>query len=133
MRNVSNRFNFKEKARINESLINVVELLKADFQINNKKFKTVGFFRKSPCHYLMLLNIVQSSIYKKPITFEGILTDIPNKVGSRSKIFQILKDAISEGILSKNKNFADNREQIYYLSDTSTKEINKWLKIFKHI
>ena len=131
MRNLSNRFYFKEKARINESLINVVELLKADFQINNKKFKTVGFFRKSPCHYLMLLNIVEGSINKKLITFEGIFKDIPDKIGSRSKIFQILKDAISEGILSKNKNFADNSEQIYYLSDTSTKEINKWLKIFK--
>ena len=81
----------------------------------------------------MLLNIVQSSIYKKPITFEGILKDVPNKVGSRSKIFQILKDAISEGILSKNKNFADNREQIYYLSEDSTKEVNKWLKIFKQL
>ena len=133
MRNVSNRFNFKEKTRINDSLINVVELLKTDFQVNNKRFKTIGFFRKSPCHYLMLLNIVEGSINKKPITFEGILKDIPDKIGSRSKIFQILKDAISEGILSKNKNFADNREQIYYLSDTSTKEINKWLKIFKHI
>ena len=133
MRNVSNRFNIREKARINDSLINVVELLKTDFQINNKKFKTIGFFRKSPCHYLMLLNIVQSSIYKKPITFEGILKDVPNKVGSRSKIFQILKDAISEGILSKNKNFADNREQIYYLSEDSTKEVNKWLKIFKQL
>ena len=133
MRNVSNRFNFKEKTRINDSLINVVELLKTDFQINNKKFKTIGFFRKSPCHYLMLLNIVQNSIYKKHITFEGILKDVPNKVGSRSKIFQILKDAISEGILSKNKNFADNREQIYYLSEDSTKEVNKWLKIFKQL
>tara|TARA_B100001559_G_C16024176_1_gene404943 strand:+ start:45 stop:446 length:402 start_codon:yes stop_codon:yes gene_type:complete len=133
MRNVSNRFNIREKARINDSLINVVELLKTDFQTNNKKFKTIGFFRKSPCHYLMLLNIVQSSIYKKPITFEGILKDVPNKVGSRSKIFQILKDAISEGILSKNKNFADNREQIYYLSEDSTKEVNKWLKIFKQL
>ena len=133
MSNVSNRFNIKEKVRINDSLINVVELLKADFQENNKKFKTIGFFRKSPCHYLMLLNIVEGSIYKKPVTFEGILKNIPDKMGSRSKIFQILKDAISEGILNKNKNFADNREQIYYLSDTSTKEINKWLKIFKHI
>ena len=54
-------------------------------------------------------------------------------MGSRSKIFQILKDAISEGILSKNKNFADNREQIYYLSEDSTKEVNKWLKIFKQL
>ena len=131
MSNVSNRFNIKEKVRINDSLINVVELLKADFQENNKKFKTIGFFRKSPCHYIMLLNIVESSINKKPITFEGILKDIPDKNGSRSKIFQVLKDAISEGILSKNKNFADNREQIYYLSEVSTREINKWLKIFK--
>ena len=131
MSNVSNRFNIKEKVRINDSLINVVELLKADFQENNKKFKTVGFFRKSPCHYLMLLNIVEGSIYKKPVTFEGILKNIPDKMGSRSKIFQILKDAISEGILNKNKNFADNREQIYYLSENSTKELNKWLKIFK--
>ena len=131
MRNVSNRFNIKEKARINDSLIKVVELLKTDFQINNKKYKTVGFFRKSPCHYLMLLNIVEGSINKKLITFEGILKDIPDKIGSRSKIFQILKDAISEGILNKNKNFADNREQIYYLSEVSTREINEWLKIFK--
>ena len=131
MSNVSNRFNIKEKVRINDSLINVVELLKADFQENNKKFKTVGFFRKSPCHYLMLLNIVEGSIYKKPVTFEGILKNIPDKMGSRSKIFQILKDAISEGILNKNKNFADNREQIYRLSEESTKELNKWLKIFK--
>ena len=131
MRNVSNRFNIRERTRINDSLINVVELLKTDFQINNKKFKTIGFFRKSPCHYLMLLNIVEGSINKKPVTFEGILKDIPDKAGSRSKIFQILKDAISEGILIKNKNFADNREQIYYLSDEATKEINKWLKIFK--
>ena len=133
MSNVSNRFNIKEKVRINDSLINVVELLKADFQENNKKFKTVGFFRKSPCHYLMLLNIVEGSIYKKPVTFEGILKNIPDKMGSRSKIFQILKDAISEGILNKNKNFADNREQIYYLSEDSTKEVNKWLKIFKQL
>ena len=133
MRNVSNRFNIKEKVRINDSLINVVELLKTDFQVNNKKFKTVGFFRKSPCHYLMLLNIVEGSINKKAITYEGILKNIPDKMGSRSKIFQILKDAISEGILSKNKNFADNREQIYYLSDDSTKEVNKWLKIFKQL
>ena len=131
MRNVSNRFNFKEGTKINASLISVVELLKTDFQINNKRYKTVGFFRKSPCHYLMLLNIVEGSINKKPITFEGILKNIPDKLGSRSKIFQILKDAISEGILNKNKNFADNREQIYYLSDNSTREINKWLKIFK--
>ena len=131
MKNVSDRFSFRGNAKINESLINVVELLKTDFQINNEKYKTIGFFRKSPCHYIMLLNIVESSINKKPITFEGILKDIPDKNGSRSKIFQILKDAISEGILNKNKNFADNREQIYYLSDEATKEINKWLKIFK--
>ena len=131
MKNVSDRFSFKGNAKINENLISVVELLKTDFQINNEKYKTIGFFRKSPCHYVMLLNIVESSINKKPITFEGILKDIPDKNGSRSKIFQVLKDAISEGILSKNKNFADNREQIYYLSDEATKEINKWLKIFK--
>ena len=131
MKNVSDRFSFKGNAKINENLISVVELLKTDFQINNEKYKTIGFFRKSPCHYVMLLNIVESTINKKPITFEGILKDIPDKNGSRSKIFQILKDAISEGILNKNKNFADNREQIYYLSDAATKEINKWLKIFK--
>ena len=131
MKNISDRLNFRAGARINGNLISVVELLKTDFQINNLKYKTVGFFRKSPCHYLMLLNIVESSINNKAITFEGILEDIPDKLGSRSKIFQILKDAISEGILNKNKNFADNREQIYYLSDAATKEINKWLKIFK--
>jgi len=131
MKNISDRLNFRVGAKINENLISVVELLKTDFQINNLKYKTVGFFRKSPCHYLMLLNIVESTINKKAITFEGILKDIPDKAGSRSKIFQILKDAISEGILNKNKNFADNREQIYYLSENSTKEINKWLKIFK--
>ena len=131
MKSISDRFNFKVGTKINDSLISVVELLKTDFHINNIKYKTVGFFRKSPCHYLMLLNIVESTINKKAITFEGILKDIPDKAGSRSKIFQILKDAISEGILNKNKNFADNREQIYYLSETSTKEINKWLKIFK--
>ena len=131
MKNISDRLNFRLGARINNNLISVVELLKTDFQINNLKYKTVGFFRKSPCHYLMLLNIIEGSINNKAITFEGILKDIPDKAGSRSKIFQILKDAISEGILSKNKNFADNREQIYYLSENSTKEINKWLKIFK--
>ena len=131
MKNVSDRFSFRGNAKINESLINVVELLKTDFKINNEKYKTIGFFRKSPCHYMMLLNIVENSINKKPITFEGILKDIPDKNGSRSKIFQVLKDAISEGILSKNKNFADNREQIYYLSEVSTREINEWLKIFK--
>ena len=131
MKNFSDRSSNRGKAKINESLITVVDLLKTDFQINNEKYKTIGFFRKSPCHYLMLLNIVEGSINKKAITFEGILKNIPDKLGSRSKIFQILKDAISEGILNKNKNFSDNREQIYYLSDTSTKEINKWLKIFK--
>ena len=131
MKNISDRLNFRLGAKINDDLISVVELLKTDFQINNLKYKTVGFFRKSPCHYFMLLNIVESSINNKAITFEGILEDIPDKLGSRSKIFQILKDAISEGILNKNKNFADNREQIYYLSEASTKEINKWLKIFK--
>ena len=131
MKNFSDRSSNRGKAKINESLITVVDLLKTDFQINNEKYKTIGFFRKSPCHYMMLLNIVENSINKKPITFEGILKDIPDKNGSRSKIFQVLKDAISEGILSKNKNFADNREQIYYLSDEATKEINKWLKIFK--
>ena len=132
MKHISHRFNFiRGSTKINDNLINVVELLKTDFQVNNKKYKTVGFFRKSPCHYLMLLNIVENSINKKPITFEGILKDIPDKIGSRSKIFQILKDAISEEILNKNKNFADNREQIYCLSEASTKEINKWLKIFK--
>tara|TARA_B100001123_G_scaffold309149_1_gene345525 strand:+ start:81 stop:500 length:420 start_codon:yes stop_codon:yes gene_type:complete len=131
MKNVSDRSSNRGKVKINESLITVVDLLKTDFQINNEKYKTIGFFRKSPCHYMMLLNIVENSINKKPITFEGILKDIPDKNGSRSKIFQVLKDAISEGILSKNKNFADNREQIYYLSEVSTREINEWLKIFK--
>ena len=131
MKNVSDRSSNRGKVKINESLITVVDLLKTDFKINNEKYKTIGFFRKSPCHYIMLLNIVENSINKKPITFEGILKDIPDKNGSRSKIFQVLKDAISEGILSKNKNFADNREQIYYLSEVSTREINKWLKIFK--
>ena len=131
MKNVSDRSSNKGKVKINDRLITVVALLKTDFQINNEKYKTIGFFRKSPCHYMMLLNIVENSINKKPITFEGILKDIPDKNGSRSKIFQVLKDAISEGILSKNKNFADNREQIYYLSEVSTREINEWLKIFK--
>ena len=131
MKNVSDRSSNKGKVKINDSLITVVDLLKTDFQINNEKYKTIGFFRKSPCHYMMLLTIVENSINKKPITFEGILKDIPDKNGSRSKIFQVLKDAISEGILSKNKNFADNREQIYYLSEVSTREINEWLKSFK--
>ena len=131
MKDVSDRSSNIGKVKINESLITVVDLLKTDFKINNEKYKTIGFFRKSPCHYIMLLNIVENSINKKPITFEGILKDIPDKNGSRSKIFQVLKDAISEGILSKNKNFADNREQIYYLSEVSTREINEWLKIFK--
>ena len=72
MRNVSNRFNIRDKVKINDSLINVVELLKTDFQINNKKFKTIGFFRKSPCHYLMLLNIAESSINKKHIFSERV-------------------------------------------------------------
>ena len=131
MKYISTRFNHRGNTKINENLSNVIELLKTDFQTNNIKYKTVGFFRKSPCHYLMLLDIVESSIKKKTITFEGILKNIPDKIGSRSKIFQILKDAISEGILIKNKNFADNREQIYRLSEESTKELNKWLKIFK--
>ncbi len=90
MKNISDRLNFRAGARINDNLISVVELLKTDFQINNLKYKTVGFFRKSPCHYLMLLNIIEGSINNKAITFEGILKDIPDKLGSRSKIFQIL-------------------------------------------
>ena len=63
MKYISHRFNLSRgSAKINDNLINVVELLKTDFQVNNKKYKTVGFFRKSPCHYLMLLNIVENSI-----------------------------------------------------------------------
>ena len=86
-------FFFSEHPDIEDFISNeFIELLKTDFQTNNIKYKTVGFFRKSPCHYLMLLNIAESSIKKKSITFEGMLKSIPDKIGSRSKIFQILKD-----------------------------------------
>ena len=108
----------------------IVRLLKQDFLENNDKYKVVGFFRKSPGHYFLFLTIMDHIIEHKHIKFETILRAIPDKFGSRSKIFQIFKEAVEEEYLVKRKNFEDGREQIYYPSDFFVDQCNKWLNIF---
>ena len=111
----------------------VVKLLKTDFLENNEKFDVVGFFRKSPGHYFLLIMILEHSVDHSPITFETILKKIPSKFGSRSKIFKIFKEAVDIGYLIKKKNYKDGREQIYYPSVSFIKQTNEWLSIFQKI
>ncbi len=108
----------------------IVRLLKQDFLDNNDKYKVIGFFRKSPGHYFLLLTILEHVIDHQPIKFETILRSMPDKFGSRSKIFQIFKEAVEEEYLLKRKNFKDGREQIYYPSDFFIDQCNQWLNIF---
>ena len=134
---IDDRKHIEEKDKIASNGIygdnrDIIKLLKQDFLENNDKFEVIGFFRKSPGHYFLLLTILEHTVNHTPITFENVLKQIPDKFGSRSKIFKIFKEAVDGGYLVKRKSFTDGREQIYHPSVAFISQSNNWLSIFQN-
>tara|TARA_B100001996_G_scaffold374581_1_gene353393 strand:+ start:2847 stop:3320 length:474 start_codon:yes stop_codon:yes gene_type:complete len=107
-----------------------IDIFKNDF-LENNKFKSIGFFRQSPAHYMLLLTILERFCNGTPIAFEDIMKGWPNHLGSRSTVFKILKEAVDAKFLTKSMNFEDGREQIYSPSINFIKQSNLWLNTFK--
>ena len=84
------------------------------------------FFFKSILHHVISLEVYENNNLDG-ISFETICSNVPKSIGSRSSIQSILNDALDRNIFLKYQSEKDKRIKNYYLSESYSDLINKWI------
>jgi hypothetical protein len=72
-----------------------------EFLKNNKTYKSIAYFRRSPAGWLLMLKIMEYYHSDKQLFIEKLTNEIPYDVSSRQSIFTIIDSAAKNGFLEK--------------------------------
>ncbi len=102
-----------------------------EFVTHNHIYKTVGFFRRTPGGYLLMLNIMHHYFLDKDLHIEELLETVPNNIVSRLSLISYIDDATQEGILLKANSKSDKRKKTIKPTDKFIKEYLEWMTKLK--
>jgi DNA-binding MarR family transcriptional regulator len=101
-----------------------------EFLKNNKKFKTISHFRRTPTGWLLMLKIMEQYSSDKNLYVEKLIKEIPNEVSSRLSVFAIIDSAVKKGFLEKRNSNTDKRKKVIIPMQIFVDEYKEWLASF---
>jgi len=110
-----------------EALSRQCNYLFNEFLINNKKYKSLAHFRRSPGGYLVILKIFENYFSDKDIHVEELIRCVPVSTISRLSLFSLIDTAVKKNILIKTGDTADHRKKLVTPSEIFIKEFRDWL------
>jgi hypothetical protein len=116
-----------------EALTRQCKYLFDEFLTNNKKYKTLAHFRRSPGGYLVMLKIFENYFSDKDIHVEELIRLIPITINSRLSLFSLIDIAVKKNILIKSGDTGDHRKKLVTPSEIFIKEFREWLTDLRFI
>jgi hypothetical protein len=98
-----------------------------EFLKNNKTYKSIAYFRRSPAGWLLMLKIMEYYHSDKQLFIEKLTNEIPYDVSSRQSIFTIIDSAAKNGFLEKKSTNSDGRKKEIVPSQSFIDEYKEWL------
>jgi len=102
-----------------------------EFLNNNKKYKTVKYFRTSPVKHLIMLKIFEYYYQDEDLFVEKLIEYIPTSFASRANLFAFIDNAVKENILVKTESLKDHRKKTIKPSESFEKEFAEWIMSLK--
>jgi len=110
-----------------EALAKQSNYLFNEFLINNKKYKSLAHFRRTPGGWLIMLKIFENYFNDKDIHVEELIRHVPTIVSSRLSLFSLIDIAVKRNILIKTADTTDHRKKLVTPSEIFIKEFRDWL------
>jgi len=98
-----------------------------EFLKNNKTYKSIAYFRRSPAGWLLMLKIMEYYHSDKQLFIEKLTNEIPYEISSRQSIFTIIDSAAKNGFLEKKSSNGDRRKKEIVPSQFFINEYKEWL------
>jgi hypothetical protein len=98
-----------------------------EFLKNNKAYKSIAYFRRSPAGWLLMLKIMEYYHSDEQLFIEKLTNEIPYDVSSRQSIFTIIDSATKNGFLEKKSTNSDGRKKEIVPSQSFIDEYKEWL------
>lgn len=98
-----------------------------EFLENNKAYKSIAYFRRSPAAWLLMLKIMEYYHSDKHLFIEKLTNEIPYQVSSRQSIFTIIDTATKNGFIEKKSANGDRRKKEIVPSQSFVDEYKEWL------
>ena len=114
-----------------EALAKQCSYLFNEFLTNNKKYKTLAHFRRTPGGYLIMLKIFENYFNDKDIHVEELIRYVPISINSRLSLFSLIDSAVKENVLIKTGDTEDHRKKLVTPSEIFIKEFKDWINDFK--
>jgi hypothetical protein len=113
-----------------EALAKKCSYLFDEFLTNNKKYKTLAHFRRTPGGYLIMLKIFENYFNDKAIHVEELIRHVPISISSRLSLFSLIDFAVKRNVLIKTGDTNDHRKKLVTPSEIFIKEFKDWLDDF---
>ena len=113
-----------------EALAKQCSYLFNEFLTNNKKYKTLAHFRRTPGGWLIMLKIFENYFNDNDIHVEELIRHVPISISSRLSLFSLIDIAVKRNILIKTADTTDHRKKLVTPSEIFTKEFKDWLEDF---
>ena len=113
-----------------EALAKQCRYLFNEFLTNNKKYKTLAHFRRTPGGYLIMLKIFENYFNDKAIHVEELIRYVPISISSRLSLFSLIDIAVKRNVLIKTGDTDDHRKKLVTPSEIFIKEFRNWLDDF---
>jgi hypothetical protein len=113
-----------------EALVKQCDYLFNEFLTNNKKYKTLAHFRRTPGGYLIMLKIFENYFSDKAIHVEELIRYVPISISSRLSLFSLIDIAVKRNVLIKTGDTDDHRKKLVTPSEIFIKEFRNWLDDF---
>ena len=113
-----------------EALAKKCSYLFNEFLTNNKKYKTLAHFRRTPGGYLIMLKIFENYFNDKAIHVEELIRYVPISISSRLSLFSLIDIAVKRNVLIKTGDTNDHRKKLVTPSEIFIKEFRDWLDDF---
>ena len=113
-----------------EALAKKCSYLFNEFLTNNKKYKTLAHFRRTPGGYLIMLKIFENYFNDKAIHVEELIRYVPISISSRLSLFSLIDIAVKRNVLIKTGDTNDHRKKLVTPSEIFIKEFRDWLEDF---
>jgi len=113
-----------------EALAKQCSYLFNEFLTNNKKYKTLAHFRRTPGGYLIMLKIFENYFNDKAIHVEELIRYVPISISSRLSLFSLIDIAVKRNVLIKTGDTDDHRKKLVTPSEIFIKEFRNWLDDF---
>jgi len=113
-----------------EALAKQCNYLFNEFLTNNKKYKTLAHFRRTPGGWLIMLKIFENYFNDNDIHVEELIRHVPISINSRLSLFSLIDIAVKRNILIKTADTTDHRKKLVTPSEIFVKEFRDWLNDF---